>query len=65
MAYDIQHFLMGISALGVAGLIGSLGIHILDIITRPGYVPKKERLRRAALLEREQKKKHGKHNKKQ
>jgi hypothetical protein len=46
---ELQHILEGLALLSVTGFIGSLLIHVLETITAPGYVPKKERLRRAAL----------------
>jgi hypothetical protein len=60
MAVEFQNTLAaGIIQLALAGFIGSMSIWILDKITHPDYVPKKERLRRAALLESTQNKKHG------
>lgn len=62
---ETNFILEGILMIGLVGLIASIFIHVLDTITSPGYVPKKERMRRAALLESQEKKKHGKHSKKQ
>jgi hypothetical protein len=47
---DVQHILEGLALISVTGFIGSLLIHVLETITAPGYVPKKERIRRAKLL---------------
>jgi hypothetical protein len=46
---ELQPILEGITLIAMAGLIGSLFIHVIDTITEPGYVPKKERKRLAAL----------------
>lgn len=61
---EIQSILEGFILIGIAGIIGSLMIHIVDTISAPGYVPKKERLRRKALSESQVNKKHGKHSSK-
>lgn len=47
---ELQYVLEGLLLVGMAGGIGSLLVWILETITAEGYVPKKERKRRAALL---------------
>ena len=51
----------GILTIAMLGLVCSLMIHVLETITADGYVPRKERLRRKALLDSQKIKNNGKH----
>jgi hypothetical protein len=57
---ETNFILEGILMVALVGTIASICLHVLETITEDGYVPKKERLRRAALLESQESKKHGK-----